>query len=88
MAQAVAGESIDVAEHVAEAVVETRPDDPLREVALDVRDHVADARPSRRDVTGLCRVAQIDEDGGLARDGHALGVIEDSSSSSFFSIRL
>ena len=32
--------------------------------------------PGRRDVSRLCRVSQIDEDGGLARDGHALGVVE------------
>ena len=76
LGQAVAGEGIDVTEHVAEAIVEARPDHPLREFALDIRDHVADADPGRLDVSRLCRVSQIDEYGGLARDRHALGVVE------------
>src|ERR1700676_1757505 len=76
LGQAVAGESVDVAEDVAEAVVEAGSYDPLREVALDVRNHVADARPDRRDVGSLRRVAQIDEDGCLARNGDALGIVE------------
>src|SRR3984893_15520354 len=76
LAQTVAGERVDVAEHVAEPIVEEWPDDSLREIALDVRNHVADARPGRRDVASLRRVAQIDEDGCLARDGDALGIVE------------
>ena len=76
LAQAVAGEGVDVAEHVAEAVVEERPDHPLRELALDVGDHVADADPGRLHVGGLGGVTQMDEDGRLARDGDAAGVVE------------
>ena len=76
LGKAVAGESVDVAEDVAEAVVEAGTDDPLREIALDVRNHVANARPGRRDVGSLRRVAQIDEDGCLARNGDALGIVE------------
>ena len=76
LGQTVAGEGVDVAEDVAEAVVEAGTYDPLRKIALDVRNHVADARPGRRNVGSLRRVAQIDEDGGLARNGDALGIVE------------
>src|ERR1700726_3841154 len=76
LGQAIAGESVDVAKDVAEAVVEAGTYDPLREIALDVRDHVAHARPGRGDVGGLRCVAQIDEDGCLARNGDALGIVE------------
>src|SRR4029077_15372489 len=43
LAQTVAGERVDVAEDVTEAVVEARPDHALREIALNVRNHVAHA---------------------------------------------
>jgi uncharacterized protein YjbJ (UPF0337 family) len=76
LAQTVARERVYVAEDVAEAVVEAGTYDPLREIALDVRNHVADARPGWRDVGSLRRVVQIDEDGGLARNGDALGIVE------------
>ena len=76
LAQTVAGESVDVAEHVAEAIVKTRPDDALRKIAFDVRNHVAHANPGRGDITGLGAVAQIDEDRRLPGNGYALGVIE------------
>ena len=45
LAQAVAGEGVDIAEDVAEPVVEERSDHARRELALDIGDHVADARP-------------------------------------------
>ena len=76
LAQAVAGESVDVAEHIAEAIVEVRPDDPLRKIAFDIRDHVAHPNPGRVDVTGLRAVAQIDEHRCLARDSYTLRVIK------------
>ena len=76
LAQAVAGEGIDVAEHVTEAIVEGGPDHALRKVTLDVGDHVAHARPGGCDVARLRRVPQVHENGGLAGDGHAFRVIE------------
>ena len=76
LAQAVAGEGVDIAEDIAEAIVEARPDHALRKVALDVRNHVADPNPGRRDIGRLCGVSQIDEHRRLARDRHALGVVE------------
>ncbi len=48
--ETVAGEGVDVAEHVAEVVVEERPDDPARERPLDVLDQVAHAEPAARHV--------------------------------------
>ncbi len=76
LAQTVAGEGVDVAEDIAEAVVEAGAYDALRKIALDVRNHVADACPGRRDVGSLGCVAQIDEDRCLARNGDALGIVE------------
>ena len=76
LAQSVAGEGIDVAEHVAEAVVESRPDHAGRKVALDVIDQVAHLQPGRDDVARLGGVAQVDEHGGLAGHRQALGVVE------------
>ena len=62
LAQTIAGESVDVAEHVPETIIEKRSDDALRKIPLDVGDHVAHANPGRGDVAGLGAVAQIDED--------------------------
>ena len=49
--QPVAGEGIDIAKHIAELIVERGRQHPLRELVLDVRDHVPDLRPNARDVT-------------------------------------
>ena len=76
LAQPIAREGINVPEHVAEAIVEAWADHPLREIALDVGNHVADPHPGRLHVDRLGGVAQIDEHGGLARDGDALRVVE------------
>ena len=39
--QPIGGECVDIAVHVAEAVIEERPDDALRQLRLDILDHVA-----------------------------------------------
>ena len=69
-------ESIDVAEHIPEAVVETRADDSLWKSPLMSAIMLRDARPSGRDITGFCTVPEIDKHGGLSRHGHALRVVE------------
>ncbi len=74
--QAVGGEGVDIAEHVAEAVVEERPLHARGKLALDVRDHVADADPGRLDVARPGRGQQVDEDDGVAGGGDRAGEIE------------
>src|SRR5580704_15408118 len=74
--EAVGGQRIDVAEHVAELVVEERPLHVGRQVGLDVADLVAHLDPDARDVAAGRVVLEVDEDGGLARARVALGEIE------------
>ena len=74
LAQAVGGEGVDVAEDVAETVVEGRADHALGEIAADVVDHVADLHPGR----GHCarrrrRVLEVDVDRRLARASSGCG---------------
>lgn len=74
--QAVARECIKIAVDVAKPVIERRPHDALREIALDVADHIAHAHPGRLDVARLCGGAKVHENRGLPRGRDAARVVE------------
>jgi hypothetical protein len=76
LGQAVGGEGIDGAEHVAELIIEGRSLQPLGEFAADVIDFLAHLVPDLRDGLGTGGVAQIDEHCRFARTRVALGVIQ------------
>ena len=74
--QAVGGERINVAIHVAELVVVERPRHALRQLWLDVRDQVADLAPDGRHVAAFRLAQQVDVNRGLPGGGVALRVVE------------
>ena len=72
----IAGEGIDIAEHIAELIVEPRRLHPLRKLVPDIGDHVAHPGPNAGDVARLGIVPEVHEDRGLPRRGVALHIIE------------
>ena len=65
--EAVGGEGVDRAEHVAELVVEERPQHLRRQRVADVVDLLAHLVPDRRHVLGRRGVEELEEDERLAR---------------------
>ena len=62
LGEAVGGEAVDDAEHVAEVVVEERPQHALRQGVADVADAVAHLLPDFGDVLGREGAVEIDVD--------------------------
>ena len=76
MGEPIGGEAVDDAVSVAELVVESGPDDALRQGAADVADLLAHLIPDVGDLSRRGRVLQIDEHRGLAGGRVALQVIQ------------
>ena len=74
--QPIAGEGIDVAVDVAEAIVEEWTLDAARKSGLDIADHVAHPHPGSRDVARLGGRQKLDENGGLSGNCLASGIIQ------------
>ena len=76
LGQPISGEGVNITVHVAEAVVVERPDDALRQLRMDILDHVPHLDPYRGHVALFGLGEQIHVDGGLPRNGDALRVVK------------
>ena len=74
--ETVISDAIDDSEHIAELVVEERPDDALRKRRLYVADLLANLIPNVIDLALGRRFFEVDKDGCLARFGVTLDVVE------------
>ena len=76
VAEAVRGEAVDDPEHVAEVVVEERPDDARRQRVAHVADALAHLVPGVLDLGGRGRADEVDEDRRGARSREAAQEVE------------
>ena len=74
--EAVRREGIDIAEHVAEIVVELEAREFLREFRANVRHHLADALPDLGDMLAANGLVQFDIDDRLPRHGDRAGKVQ------------
>ena len=84
LAEAVSSECVDVAEDVAEVIVEERTPDAIWKLALDIGDNIPDTRPRFRHDFTCGRIFEIDEDRRLAGRVDAFRVIETTELFEFF----